>query len=190
MTSATQTQDLPSLGVTCGDANCKEGLHCFRHTPKTPHDERGRCVECKIELIDWTRHHNRDLSDSAALFKALRHELIRHAFWHVPIPDRVRQLALRPSREVLEKRTSKAVATALIPAHLNFREGWQTPFPHNEDARIFHYGQHATATCCRRCLEYWHGIDRNRHLTDTELDYCTQLVMLYVEERLAELPRK
>jgi predicted Fe-S protein YdhL (DUF1289 family) len=28
--------------------------------------------------------------------------------------------------------------------------------------------QHATATCCRGCLEKWHGIPRGAELTDEE----------------------
>jgi len=29
--------------------------------------------------------------------------------------------------------------------------------------------QHATATCCRKCLAKWHGIARGRPLTETEI---------------------
>ena len=31
--------------------------------------------------------------------------------------------------------------------------------------------QHATATCCRECLEKWHGIERGRELNEDEKVY-------------------
>ena len=46
------------------------------------------------------------------------------------------------------------------------------------------YAQHATATCCRRCAEYWHGIRRGRKLTEREVGYLTELVMVFVRERV------
>jgi len=64
-----------------------------------------------------------------------------------------------------------------------FRDGTQTP----EDGNSIFYAQHATATCCRTCLEYWHGIPKGRKLTDEELDYCAELVDLYLDERLPDL---
>ena len=50
-----------------------------------------------------------------------------------------------------------------------------------------YYAQHATATCCRKCIEAWHGIDRERPLTDEEIGYMTGLVMHYVGKKLPEL---
>jgi hypothetical protein len=49
------------------------------------------------------------------------------------------------------------------------------------------YAQHATATCCRTCLAYWHDIPKGRSLTVEELDYCARLLDLYLDRRLPEL---
>jgi Domain of unknown function (DUF4186) len=49
------------------------------------------------------------------------------------------------------------------------------------------YGQHATATCCRKCLEYWHAIPQGNDLSESELDYLTQLVCLYIEDRIPDI---
>jgi hypothetical protein len=43
-------------------------------------------------------------------------------------------------------------------------EGRQTPM-RNHPAFV---AQHATATCCRGCLEKWHGIAKGRELTAEE----------------------
>ncbi len=55
------------------------------------------------------------------------------------------------------------VARRLAPAH-PAKDGKQTPFRGHP---VF-IAQHATATCCRGCLEKWHRIPRGRALTATE----------------------
>ena len=51
----------------------------------------------------------------------------------------------------------------LAPAH-PANDGKQTPF-RGHPAFV---AQHATATCCRGCLEKWHGIPRGRALSAEE----------------------
>ncbi len=36
--------------------------------------------------------------------------------------------------------------------------------------------QHATATCCRGCLEKWHAIPYGRALSEPEQDYIVQVI--------------
>ena len=62
------------------------------------------------------------------------------------------------------------------------RDGMQTPF----SGKVIYYAQHATATCCRKCIEAWHGTGRERHLTEEEIAYFAELMMHYIETRLAE----
>jgi hypothetical protein len=63
------------------------------------------------------------------------------------------------------------------------RDGRQTPRNGNS---IF-YAQHATATCCRTCLDYWHAIPKGRELTGQEFEYCAQLVEMFLDEKLPNL---
>lgn len=49
------------------------------------------------------------------------------------------------------------------------------------------YAQHATATCCRKCLQEWYGIPLGVPLTEEQLAYFTELVMRYIDERLPDL---
>ena len=53
---------------------------------------------------------------------------------------------------------------------------------------VIFYAQHATATCCRKCMGYWHGIDPGVPLDDDQLAYCCELVRLYLDARLPDLP--
>jgi hypothetical protein len=78
----------------------------------------------------------------------------------------------------MRSRLEKYLAPAAPP-----RDGRQTPLQGN----AIYYAQHATACCCRKCLEYWHAIPQGRPLTDKELEYCVALIELYLKERLPEL---
>ncbi len=60
----------------------------------------------------------------------------------------------------------------LAPADIP-NDGRQTPM-RNHPAFI---AQHATATCCRKCLQKWHGIPREGHeLTPGERDYVVSVI--------------
>lgn len=57
-------------------------------------------------------------------------------------------------------------------------DGKQTPMKGHP---VF-IAQHATATCCRGCLEKWHHIPKGRILTDKEIDYVVNLIMLWIKK--------
>ena len=40
--------------------------------------------------------------------------------------------------------------------------------------------EHATATCCRGCLNKWYGIQKNRELTDVEVDFIVKVIMTWI----------
>jgi hypothetical protein len=54
------------------------------------------------------------------------------------------------------------------PAH----DGKQTPMRNHP---VF-IAQHATATCCRGCIEKWHRIPKGRALTETEVAYLVAVI--------------
>jgi len=59
-------------------------------------------------------------------------------------------------------------------------DGKQTPMRGHP---IF-VGQHATATCCRKCLEKWHRITANRPLSDEETDYLIRVLARWLDHQL------
>lgn len=184
MTDATTP---PKLGITCTSTDCDNPAHpthCFkpkRGQPGAP----GTCRECGADLIDWPRVHERNLADVASTFSALENETFRAHMMHVDVPDRVRELALRRGSDELHDRTRRAVRSALHKRRSeNPYDGRQTPRETSDDARIQHYAQHATATCCRQCVSYWHGIDAEADVTDEQLEYLTGLAWEFVRQRL------
>lgn len=40
--------------------------------------------------------------------------------------------------------------------------------------------QHATATCCRGCLYKWHHIEKNRELSNDEIDYVVSVIVAWI----------
>lgn len=64
------------------------------------------------------------------------------------------------------------------------KDGKQTPWRGHP---VF-TAQHATATCCRGCIEKWHHIPRGRELTDEEIRRLADLIMAWIERDLIRHP--
>ena len=69
---------------------------------------------------------------------------------------------------------SKRLAPAEIP-----NDGKQTPMRGHP---VF-IAQHATATCCRGCLEKWHKIPKGRVLTEREQEYVVNVIMEWIKRQ-------
>jgi len=178
---------LKPLKITCTSTDCERNLHCFRMTKKLlSSGPSGRCRSCGVQLIDWARVHRRFLDDASHTFKVLQFELIRHHFWHIQLSEHAVNYARRKGlvllRQAAERQIRQLIGDAKHP-----REGFQTPRETSPHANAIHYSQHATASCCRRCVAEWHGIPEGRPLSDDEIDYLTQLAMLYVKAQLPDL---
>jgi hypothetical protein len=133
-------------------------------------------------LVDWDRIHSQDTGDIDHTFAALKREFIRHYFWHKPIDEAADKHARRKGRIGLRAAAEQRLRTSVGPAE-PARDGRQTPMTGN----ILYYAQHATASCCRTCMEYWHGIPKGRELTSAEIQYLKTLVMRFVQERMPHL---
>lgn len=44
--------------------------------------------------------------------------------------------------------------------------------------------QHATATCCRSCIEKWHKFPKDRELTQSEQEYLVSLIMEWIKRQI------
>ena len=44
--------------------------------------------------------------------------------------------------------------------------------------------QHATATCCRKCIQKWHEIEKGRALNEKEVEFIVALIMSWIGEQL------
>lgn len=73
------------------------------------------------------------------------------------------------------------IATRLAPAQPR-NDGKQTPYRGHP---VF-VAQHATATCCRGCLEKWHHMPRGRELSREEIGYVVDVISRWIERELAQ----
>ncbi|MES4887786.1 DUF4186 domain-containing protein [Streptomyces sp. NPDC096012] len=81
----------------------------------------------------------------------------------------------RHAYELIDKR--------LAPAE-PYKDGKQTPYRGHP---VF-VAQHATATCCRGCLQRWHGIPKGRQLTDAEHAYVVDVICRWIEREMTGGP--
>lgn len=44
--------------------------------------------------------------------------------------------------------------------------------------------QHATATCCRGCIEKWHYFPKGRKLTPNEQEYLVSIIMEWINRQI------
>lgn len=73
--------------------------------------------------------------------------------------------------EVIDQHAADFIATRLAPAHPR-NDGKQTPMRGHP---VF-IAQHATATCCRGCLEKWHQIPHGQPLSTGQQRYVVAVI--------------
>ena len=74
---------------------------------------------------------------------------------------------------------TKRLAPAEIP-----NDGKQTPMRGAPKGHPVFLAQHATATCCRGCLEKWHGIPKGHELTGEEKEYAADVIMKWIGRQM------
>lgn len=79
---------------------------------------------------------------------------------------------VKQAREIISQRVAAAAPK---------NDGRQTPWRNHP---VF-VAQHATATCCRGCLEKVHEIPEGRELTNEELDYVVAVIERWLLGSLA-----
>jgi Domain of unknown function (DUF4186) len=83
-------------------------------------------------------------------------------------------------REAIRAHAEDLIAKRLAPAFPH-KDGKQTPYRGHP---VF-IAQHATATCCRSCLERSHDIPRGRELDSDERAYVVEVIWRWIERDLA-----
>ena len=115
-------------------------------------------------------------SDVTSLFLRLYQSRFRSSF-HLNQKDLaiVADKGLAMIREHARQIIARRLAPAVIP-----NDGRQTPMRHGTSPVFI--AQHATACCCRGCLEKWHHIPKGRALTADEQAYVVEVIMRWIEK--------
>ena len=114
----------------------------------------------------------RDLDD---LFAALAKSRFRSRF---RLGAKERAYLRQKTLPVILDHGRKFVLERLAPADPP-RDGRQTPLRGHP---VF-IAQHATATCCRKCLLKWHYIARGRPLSDEQIDYLLGVIREWLKRQ-------
>ena len=79
---------------------------------------------------------------------------------------------------VILEHAADFIEKRLAPAS-PLNDGKQTPMRHHP---VF-IAQHATATCCRGCLQKWHQIPKGRPLEAEEQRYIVEVIRRWLESQ-------
>lgn len=169
---------------------CEKGIHTFPSSKSKKSPKDPKCLLCGNNVVDWTRIRSRDLRDIEFTILELCKDSTIYEEWKTEIDTKARNHALRKGRRELRRYSRKRILQSVgrvfdmgDTIEQPYRDGFQTP----RSSNIVYYAQHATASCCRKCIERWHGIPQGRDLSEGELDYLTELIMKYINDRLPEL---
>jgi len=113
------------------------------------------------------------MRDISRLFTALRSSRFRSKFRlsgneQKYFSDKGAALIRQHAVDIIRQRLAPA-----FPAS----DGKQTPWRGHP---VF-VAQHATATCCRGCLEKWHCIKRGQELSDTQIEYVVEIIAHWLD---------
>jgi len=81
--------------------------------------------------------------------------------------------------DTVRSHAADLIAKRLAPAYIA-NDGKQTPMRGAPKGHPVFLAQHATALCCRSCMEKWHGIPRGRELTSDEQRYAVDVIMKWI----------
>ena len=94
--------------------------------------------------------------------------------------DMEREYARERGLDRIRTHAQAFVTQKLAPA-FPLKDGKQTPMKGHP---VF-IAQHATATCCRTCLNQWHGIEPGRPLSEPEIAHVVTVIMDWIETQMA-----
>lgn len=97
------------------------------------------------------------------------------------------------SKKLIAYAREKGVETLIAYSLLMLEQRLFVPFPKNDGKQTPMKGhpvfvaQHATATCCRGCLEKWHHVPKGRKLTAREKQEVLMLQKEWIEKELKRI---
>ena len=106
------------------------------------------------------------------IFKRLSKSKFRSGF---SLKQKERDYLEEKGIDVIERHAYEMIEKRLAPSDID-NDGRQTPMRGHP---VF-IAQHATATCCRGCLEKWHHIPAGRELSAAEKKYVVYVIMEWI----------
>jgi len=114
----------------------------------------------------------------ATAFDALKKSKFRSRF---KLKDKDRQYIQDKGIDTIRSHAVDFITSRLAQPYPK-NDGKQTPMRGHP---VF-IAQHATATCCRGCIQKWHGIEKGRVLDEKEVDFVVGFIMGWIEGQVEE----
>ena len=95
--------------------------------------------------------------------------------WH--LHEKEKRYIQEKGMDTIERHARDFIQKRLAPAII-LNDGKQTPMKGHP---VF-IAEHATATCCRGCLEKWHHIKKGHQLTSQEQEYIINIIMTWIKK--------
>ena len=125
--------------------------------------------DCQENLCLMPLDHDNNLEE---LFCRLGRSKFRSSF---RLGRKEKEYLQKKGLSLIEQHARGFLTERLAPAFPK-NDGKQTPMKNHP---IF-IAQHATGTCCRKCLKKWHRIDMSKELTKQKIDYLVTVVMHWI----------
>lgn len=81
--------------------------------------------------------------------------------------------------DTIRQHANDFIAKREVPAIIP-NDGKQTP---TKGHPVF-IAQHATATCCRKCIRKWHKMQPGRELSEVQQEYLVDVIMTWIEKEM------
>ena len=120
------------------------------------------------------------------LFERLSQSKFRTRF---QLKEADRQYIREKGLDTIREHAAQIVRQRLSAAEPK-NDGKQTPMRGAPHGHPIFLGQHATGTCCRGCLEKWHGIPKGRPLTDAEQAHIVDVLMQWISRQSGTMESK
>lgn len=95
------------------------------------------------------------------------------------LKEKDKQYLKEKGYEIILRHTNDFITKRLKPAKIE-NDGKQTPYKGHP---VF-IAQHATATCCRGCLNKWYHIPKDRELDNQEIKFICTLIIKWIKKEL------
>lgn len=116
------------------------------------------------------------------LFDRLQHSPFRSKF---KLSDSDKDYINKKGFSIIKLHAEDFITKRIAPKNI-INDGKQTPMRGHP---VF-IAQHATATCCRGCIEKWHHIPKGRALTENEQQKLVSIIMEWIATQYTSSPLK
>ena len=110
------------------------------------------------------------------ILESLKKSKFRSSFY---LKNKDKEYIREKGIETIEKHTRDFIEKRLAPKEIK-NDGKQTPMRGHP---VF-IAQHATACCCRSCINKWHKIPKNIELSEEQKSYVVEVIMSWIRKQM------